>query len=80
MQRKADAAIADHKEKLAKRKEADAESAAKQAAWFELKKNTSVYVTGLPLDVTEEEVEQEFSKCGIIKEGPDGKPRIKLYR
>ncbi|PVU91967.1 hypothetical protein BB561_004106 [Smittium simulii] len=43
--------------------------------------NTSVYVTGLPLDTDEEEVEQVFKKCGTIM--PDiltGKPKIKLYR
>ena len=48
--------------------------------WFELKNNTSVYVTGLPFDTNEEEVATVFQKCGILKEGPDGLPRIKLYR
>ncbi|CZR62080.1 related to cold sensitive U2 snRNA supressor [Phialocephala subalpina] len=43
--------------------------------------NTAVYVTGLPLDVTVEEVSEVFSrKCGVIAEEIDsGKPRIKLY-
>lgn len=43
--------------------------------------NTAVYVTGLPFDVTVEEVAAEFSrKCGVIAEEIDsGKPRIKLY-
>jgi HIV Tat-specific factor 1 len=43
--------------------------------------NTAVYVTGLPLDVTVEEVRDIFSrKCGVIAEEIDsGKPRIKLY-
>jgi hypothetical protein len=36
--------------------------------WFELKVNTSVYVTGLPEDVTEAELVETFSKCGVIKE------------
>ncbi|CAN1347242.1 HIV Tat-specific factor 1 homolog, partial [Linum perenne] len=39
-------------------------------SWFELKVNTHVYVTGLPDDVTAEEVAEVFSKCGIIKEEP----------
>jgi HIV Tat-specific factor 1 len=39
-----------------------------------------VYVTGLPRDATEAEVAAAFAKCGIIKEGPDGAPRVKLYR
>jgi HIV Tat-specific factor 1 len=43
--------------------------------------NTAVYVTGLPHDVTGEEVREVFSrKCGVIAEEIDsGKPRIKLY-
>ena len=45
------------------------------------KQNTAVYVTGLPLDATVEEVKEVFSrKCGVIAEEIDsGKPRIKLY-
>jgi HIV Tat-specific factor 1 len=43
--------------------------------------NTAIYVTGLPLDATVEEVHEVFSrKCGVIAEEIDsGKPRIKLY-
>eukprot|EP01018_Ginkgo_biloba_P015555 Gb_19844 [translate_table: standard] len=49
-------------------------------AWFDLKVNTHVYVTGLPEDVTLEEVVGAFSKCGIIKEDPDTKKmRVKIY-
>ncbi|KAL2141227.1 hypothetical protein VTI28DRAFT_2686 [Corynascus sepedonium] len=45
------------------------------------KKNTAVYVTGLPLDATVEEVAELFSrKCGVIAEEIDsGRPRIKMY-
>jgi HIV Tat-specific factor 1 len=45
------------------------------------KQNTAAYVTGLPRDVTVEEVAEVFSrKCGVIAEEIDsGKPRIKLY-
>lgn len=49
-------------------------------SWFDLKVNTHVYVTGLPEDVTADEVVEVFSKCGIIKEDPETKkPRVKLY-
>ncbi|XVF41410.1 hypothetical protein PTKIN_Ptkin01aG0277700 [Pterospermum kingtungense] len=49
-------------------------------SWFELKVNTHVYVTGLPDDVTAEELVEVFSKCGIIKEDPETKkPRVKIY-
>ena len=44
------------------------------------RKNTAVYVTSLPLDVTVQEVHEVFSRCGVIAEEIDkGKPRIKLY-
>lgn len=43
--------------------------------------NRAIYVTGLPLDVTVDEVAEVFSrKCGVIAEEIDsGRPRIKLY-
>lgn len=45
------------------------------------KQNTAIYVTGLPLDATVEEVHDLFSrKCGVIAEEIDsGRPRIKMY-
>lgn len=42
--------------------------------------NTSVYVTGLPDDVTEAELAHVFRKCGLIKEDDEGHPRVKVYR
>ncbi|XP_031277114.1 HIV Tat-specific factor 1 homolog isoform X2 [Pistacia vera] len=68
-----------------KRKQPDKEEEKKEAnkppdTWFELKVNTHVYVTGLPDDITTEEVVEVFSKCGIIKEDPETKkPRVKIY-
>lgn len=45
------------------------------------RKNTAIYVTNLPSDVTEDEIKEVFSKYGVIAEEIDrGKPRIKLYR
>ena len=44
------------------------------------RKNTAVYVTSLPQDVSVSEVKDIFSRCGVIAEEIDsGKPRIKLY-
>ncbi|KAL8746671.1 MAG: hypothetical protein Q9184_007717, partial [Pyrenodesmia sp. 2 TL-2023] len=44
------------------------------------RKNTAVYVTNLPRDVSVQEVSDVFSRCGVIAEEIDrGKPRIKLY-
>ncbi|XP_068647899.1 splicing factor U2AF-associated protein 2-like isoform X2 [Aristolochia californica] len=68
-----------------KRKEPEKQIEKKEAnkppdSWFDLKVNTHVYVTGLPDDVTTEEVVEVFSKCGIIKEDPETKkPRVKIY-
>jgi HIV Tat-specific factor 1 len=43
-------------------------------------KNTAVYVSNLPNDVTVNELVEYFSKCGIIMdEIMTGKPRVKLY-
>ncbi|OAL30938.1 hypothetical protein AYO20_08523 [Fonsecaea nubica] len=42
--------------------------------------NTAVYVTSIPLDADQEEIQHVFSKCGVIAEEIDsGKPRIKMY-
>ncbi|KAL4859417.1 Splicing factor U2AF-associated protein 2 [Chlorella vulgaris] len=63
----------------ARDKSKKAKAAAPQG-WFDLKINTNVYVTGLPDDVTESELLDTFSKCGVVKEDLEGKPRIKIYR
>ncbi|KAF2667830.1 hypothetical protein BT63DRAFT_374893 [Microthyrium microscopicum] len=45
------------------------------------RKNTAVYVTGLPQDTDIEEVNTVFSKYGVIAEEIDsGLPRIKIYK
>lgn len=76
--RKAQEVIDKHKERSKRAKEAA--EADKNQGWFEVKNNTSVYATGLPWDVTVEEVAEVFSKCGIIKEDEKRQPRIKIYR
>ncbi len=53
---------------------------AKPSAEPRERKNTAVYVTSLPTDITLDEVNGVFSRCGVIAEEIDrGKPRIKLY-
>ncbi len=45
------------------------------------KKGNWVYISGLPLDVTFDEVKDHFSKVGLISISPfDQQPQIKLYR
>jgi HIV Tat-specific factor 1 len=52
--------------------------------WFDLpdEKNCNVYVTGLPLDMTDGEFEELMSKYGIISPDPNDtrKKKIRLYR
>ncbi|KAK4162115.1 splicing factor u2af-associated protein 2 [Cladorrhinum sp. PSN259] len=54
---------------------------AKQRQPPQPKKNTAVYVTGLPLDATVDEIAELFSKKGgvIAEEIDSGRPRIKMY-
>ncbi len=51
-----------------------------EGGWVEIKHNTSVYINGLPDDVTVEELHEACSKYGLIKEDEHKQPRIKLYR
>nr|CCA23603.1 conserved hypothetical protein [Albugo laibachii Nc14]CCA24162.1 conserved hypothetical protein [Albugo laibachii Nc14] len=49
--------------------------------WRRSKQKTWIYVNGLPLDTTIEEVVDYFSKCGVIqKDLLNEQPRIKLYQ
>ncbi|KAM9326147.1 17S U2 SnRNP complex component HTATSF1 [Gastrophryne carolinensis] len=51
--------------------------------WFNVEedKNTNVYVTGLPLDITYDEFIEIMSKCGIIMRDPQTEEcKIKLYK
>ncbi|KAL2818988.1 hypothetical protein BDW59DRAFT_151726 [Aspergillus cavernicola] len=42
--------------------------------------NTAVYVTSVPLDAELDEINDIFSRCGVIAEEIDsGRPRIKMY-
>ena len=61
----AETAIEKEKERRAKRT-----ANAPPEGWFQLKTNTSVYVTGLPDDCDAEEVKEVFSKCGVVKIDP----------
>ncbi|GAB5587542.1 hypothetical protein Unana1_02442 [Umbelopsis nana] len=41
----------------------------------------AVYVTGIPLDTTVDEMKEVFTKCGVIMEDiTTGEPKIKLYK
>ncbi|KAI8498377.1 HIV Tat-specific factor 1 [Branchiostoma belcheri] len=56
---------------------------ANEPEWFDVDegKNTNVYVSGLPTDITDEEFQEMMQKCGIIMEDTEtGRPKFKLYR
>ncbi|KAI9011214.1 hypothetical protein BC832DRAFT_529193 [Gaertneriomyces semiglobifer] len=45
------------------------------------KPNTAVYISGLPCDVTMDEMKEVFGKCGLFMEDlSTGQPRIKIYK
>jgi HIV Tat-specific factor 1 len=45
-----------------------------------VRKNTAIYISGLPLDTSVDEVKDYFSLCGVIMDDLIiGGPRIKLY-
>jgi HIV Tat-specific factor 1 len=60
---------------------AQATQSAPRVAKRKLKGNSTVYVRGLPLDITEAELCDWAKKAGVIKLDPDSKlPKVKLYR
>ncbi|KAF2833323.1 U2 snRNP-associated protein Uap2 [Ophiobolus disseminans] len=44
-----------------------------------VQENRAIFVTNLPHDTNEDELEDVFSKYGIIDQGADGNKRIKMY-
>lgn len=64
-------------------KKAEAKRKAQEPpSWFEVDEahNTAIYVSGLPLDITMEDLIQLFTKCGLIARDEKGKDKIKLYK
>ncbi|XP_035290766.1 HIV Tat-specific factor 1 [Anguilla anguilla] len=54
-----------------------------EPGWFDVDKdkNTNVYVSGLPLDVTPDEFVELMSKCGIVMRDPITEEyKVKLYK
>ncbi len=57
------------------------EMAAKKQKTVPKRSNTSVYVSQLPSDTSISELEQLFSKYGVLLEDPEtGDPKIKMYK
>ncbi|KAF3705678.1 HIV Tat-specific factor 1 [Channa argus] len=54
-----------------------------EPGWFEIDdhKNTNIYVSGLPLDISTEEFVELMSKCGIVMRDPiTDEYKVKLYK
>ncbi|KAF9696027.1 hypothetical protein EKO04_005966 [Ascochyta lentis] len=60
-----------------KRKNVQAPDASKKP---KVQENRAIYVSNLPRDTNETEIEDEFKKYGIIDQGADGNKRIKMYK
>jgi RNA recognition motif-containing protein len=73
--------IKDLKDEI-KEPEAKKEKLTSEPSWFDIddNRNTNVYVSGLPLDITINEFTELMTKCGLIMENDEGEPKIKLYR
>ncbi|GMT29227.1 hypothetical protein PFISCL1PPCAC_20524, partial [Pristionchus fissidentatus] len=52
------------------------------AGWVDMEEKVhAVYVSGMPLDIKDEEFEAMISKCGVIQsDARTNKPKLKLYR
>ncbi|CDW88320.1 rna binding domain protein [Stylonychia lemnae] len=53
----------------------------KKRKWYQTKVNTFIYIQGLPLDITHEDLKEFFGRCGVIRLDPNtGQEMIKIYK
>lgn len=52
------------------------------STWFEVDEahNTAIYITGLPLDITVEELTEMVTKFGLLARDDKAKDKIKVYK
>ncbi|XP_011300274.1 HIV Tat-specific factor 1 homolog [Fopius arisanus] len=72
------------------KKEADKElkkaeakrKATEPPTWFEVDEahNTAIYISGLPLDITMDELIELVGKCGLVARDDKNRDKIKMYR
>lgn len=73
----------DQQETPAKDAKQKGEKRKAEPGWFDIDdtKNTNVYVSGLPLDISTEEFVELMSKCGIVMRDPISEEyKVKLYK
>ncbi|XP_071362129.1 17S U2 SnRNP complex component HTATSF1 [Trachinotus anak] len=73
----------DQQETVAKEAKQKGEKRKAEPGWFDIddSKNTNVYVSGLPPDISTEEFAELMSKCGIVMRDPITEEyKVKLYK
>lgn len=75
----ADSGMPDAKKRKRVRKNRSKKKICEHKAGTVVKSDRDVYVTGLPKDITKEELVSFFSKCGIIRKTPQAEPIVKIY-
>jgi len=64
-----------------KKKKKEEKKRKKKEKWQAKAKNPNVYVSGVPLDMKEDELGAYFAKCGVLKKDPETAiPKVKIYR
>uniref|UniRef100_A0A3P8TC78 17S U2 SnRNP complex component HTATSF1 n=1 Tax=Amphiprion percula TaxID=161767 RepID=A0A3P8TC78_AMPPE len=75
--------VSEQSEATAKEAKQKGEKRKAEAGWFDIddNKNTNVYVSGLPPDISTEEFAELMSKCGIVMRDPITEEyKVKLYK
>lgn len=69
------------KDKIKKEKKYLKQKEKRKQKWYTPKINSNIYISGLPNDITTDELITTFSKCGIIRNDiQTGLPKVKIYR
>ncbi|XP_008297061.1 17S U2 SnRNP complex component HTATSF1 [Stegastes partitus] len=75
--------VSEQRETTAKEAKQKGEKRKAEPGWFDIddNKNTNVYVSGLPPDISTEEFAELMSKCGIVMRDPITEEyKVKLYK
>lgn len=63
------------------KKKAKRQAEKKKEKWYSAKINTFIYISGLPLDITEEELKEFVNKAGVLRiDLNTGKEKVKIYK
>lgn len=70
---------AEERELARQAKAAKRKKKAKKEGWKAEAVNTSIYITGLPPNVTPGSLQAHFAHCGALKRDLENKPKLKIY-